>query len=110
VWLFEKFAKLNAFEGNSTIARGLVIVPSLSGLACPHGAWMGLESDTSKRDLMQAVLEGITFRMAEVIAAIDQLQPISEPIPITGGLSANAYFRHFFVVCHGARRCCVKPT
>jgi hypothetical protein len=28
VWLFEKFTKLNAFEGKSAIARGLVIVPS----------------------------------------------------------------------------------
>jgi glycerol kinase len=71
---------------------------------------MGLELETSKRDLIQAVLEGIAFRRTEVIAAMDQIQPISETIPITGGLSANAYFRHFFVVCHGARRCCVKPT
>ncbi len=50
---------------------------------------MGLELDTSKRDLIQAVLEGIAFRRTEVIAAMDQIQPISETIPITGGLSAN---------------------
>jgi glycerol kinase len=56
---------------------------------------MGLELETSKRDLIQAVLEGIAFRRTEVIAAMDQIQPISETIPITGGLSANAYFRQF---------------
>jgi hypothetical protein len=37
------FTKLNALEGKSAIARGLVFVPSFSGLAWPHGAWMGLD-------------------------------------------------------------------
>jgi glycerol kinase len=64
------FTKLNALEGKSAIARGLVFVPSFTGLAWPHGAWMGLGLDTSKRDLIQAVLEGITFPKAEVIAAM----------------------------------------
>lgn len=99
--LFENFTDIGAFEGESAIARGLAFVPSLSGLACPHwdrsarGAWMGLELDTSKADMMQAVLEGIAFRMAEVVATMDQIQPISGSISIDGGLSANPYFCQF---------------
>ena len=44
----KNFTKLNAFEDKSAIARGLVIVPSLSGLACPHRAWTGLGADQAE--------------------------------------------------------------
>jgi glycerol kinase len=96
--LFQDFEEINSFAAPSAAARGLVFVPALSGLACPHwdrearGAWMGLALDTSKSDMMQAVLEGIAYRMAQVISAMDQLQPVNSIISVDGGLSANPYF------------------
>ncbi|MEP2027709.1 MAG: FGGY family carbohydrate kinase [Paracoccaceae bacterium] len=99
--LFGQFSDINAFERENTIAQGLAFVPSLAGLACPHwnrnarGAWMGLNLDTDKADMMQAILEGIAFRMAEVVAAMNQLQPVNGTISIDGGLSANPYFCQF---------------
>ena len=50
--LFESFAQINQFSKSSAIERGLVFVPALSGLACPHwdrkaaGLWIGLSLDT----------------------------------------------------------------
>lgn len=99
--LFNDFSEISGFDGPSAISCGLVFVPALAGLACPHwdrgarGAWMGLELDADKQGLMQAVLEGIAFRMAEVIAAMDKIQPVGPTISIDGGLSANPYFGQF---------------
>jgi glycerol kinase len=63
--LFKEFAEINAFVGRrSAISRGLLFVPALAGLACPHwdrrarGAWLGMSLDTDPTDLMQALLEG----------------------------------------------------
>ena len=99
--LFADFAEIDDFTAPPAIGRGLVFVPALAGLACPHwdrrarGAWMGLSLDTGPRDMMQAVLEGVAFRTAQVIAAIARHQPVGAPIPIDGGMTANRYFCQF---------------
>ncbi len=99
--LFNDFATINAFDRPPAIQRGLAFVPALAGLACPHwdraarGAWMGLGLDTTGRDMAQAVLEGVAFRMAEVCAAMDAAQPLDKTISIDGGLSVNPYFGQF---------------
>ena len=98
--LFQDFAEIDAFDG-SAIARGLVFVPALSGLGCPYwdrsaaGLWLGMGLETSKRDLVQSVLEGVALRAAQVIAAMNALQPIAPKLSIDGGLANNGYFRSF---------------
>lgn len=103
--LFESFKEINQFSPQNdthyAIERGLVFVPALSGLACPHwdrnaaGLWIGLSLDTTKVDMMQSILEGIAFRATEVIEAIENSIPIGQQISIDGGLSANPYFCQF---------------
>jgi glycerol kinase len=44
---------------------------------------------------MKAILEGIAFRAAEVIAAMSELVPAEGPLSIDGGLSRNGYFTQF---------------
>ena len=44
---------------------------------------------------MQSVLEGIAFRAAEVITAMNEFTPITKTISIDGGLSTNPYFCQF---------------
>jgi glycerol kinase len=96
--LFGAVGELNDLPDSPAIARGLAFVPALAGLACPHwnrrarGAWLGLDLATGPRDLAQAVLEGIAFRMAEVVEAMDRAVPIRGPVSIDGGLSANPWF------------------
>jgi glycerol kinase len=51
--------------------------------------------DTERTDLMQAMIEGIAFRSASVIIAMDKVAPIGTRISIDGGMSVNPYFRQF---------------
>jgi glycerol kinase len=99
--LFAEWDEIAGFDRPPAISRGLAFVPALAGLACPHwdraakGAWMGMTLDTGPRDLVQAVLEGVAFRTAEVVAAMDAVSPISAPISIDGGMTRNAWFCQF---------------
>ncbi|NCO85420.1 MAG: glycerol kinase [Rhodobacterales bacterium] len=98
--LFDDWAQIDTFAAPPAISRGLVFVPALAGLACPHwdraarGAWLGMGLDTSRADLMQALLEGVALRMAEVMAAMPPA-PAAPPVAIDGGMTANAYFCQF---------------
>lgn len=99
--LFSDFPEIDRFERPSAIGRGLVFVPALAGLASPHwdraarGAWLGLALDTDSKDLMQALLEGVALRTAEVVAAMTEYSPVAEPLSIDGGMTANRYFTQF---------------
>ena len=99
--LFESYDEINRFETQAAIERDLVFVPALSGLACPHwdrtaaGLWLGMSLDTNRRDLAQALLEGVALRAAEVIRAMDGFASIGERLSIDGGVSANPYFCQF---------------
>jgi glycerol kinase len=98
--LFREWAEIADF-GEPAIARGLAFVPALAGLACPHwdrrarGAWMGMGLDTGPRDLVQAVLEGVAFRTAEVVAAMEAVLPIGAPVSVDGGMTKNWWFCEF---------------
>jgi glycerol kinase len=99
--LFNDYEEINSFKSESALSRGLVFVPALSGLACPHwdraasGLWLGMGLHTTKQDMMQAVLEGIALRAQEVVRAMDRLSEKGSFISIDGGLSANPYFGQF---------------
>jgi glycerol kinase len=99
--LFDDYREINQFERVAAIDRDLVFVPALSGLACPHwdrnaaGLWIGMSLETDRRDLVQALLEGVALRAAEVIRAMGQFATISERISIDGGVSVNPYFCQF---------------
>ncbi|GIX13302.1 MAG: hypothetical protein KatS3mg118_1261 [Paracoccaceae bacterium] len=105
--LFDSFAEIDGFDRPPAIARGVVFVPALAGLACPHwdrrarGAWLGLGLADDRRDLMQAVLEGIALRTAEVVGAMDAITPVSACIPIDGGMTRNRWFCQFLADCLG---------
>ena len=107
--LFADFSEIDTFDGTSAIARGLAFVPALSGLGCPYwdrsaaGLWLGLGLETTKRDMVQSVLEGVAMRAAQVIEAMNGLQPISPKLSIDGGLANNAYFRQFLAQALGRR-------
>ncbi len=99
--LFTDYAEIDSFEAQSAISRDLAFVPALSGLGCPYwdrsaaGMWLGLGLDTTKSDMMQALLEGVALRAGEVIDAMSRLAPIGSRISIDGGLAKNSYFGSF---------------
>ena len=112
--LFESFDELNAFEAPPAILRKMAFVPALSGLACPHwdrsaaALWVGMDAGTTKRDLAQALLEGIALRTAEVVAAMHALVPIAGRISVDGGLTRSAYFVQF--LANALQREILLPT
>lgn len=101
IGLFTDFTDINQFDAPSAISRHLVFVPALTGLGCPYwdgsaaGLWLGMALDTSAKDLVQAILEGIALRTAEVVDAIAGEITLSNEISIDGGMSANPYFCQF---------------
>jgi len=105
--LFSDWSDIAGFDREPAISRGVSFVPALSGLACPHwdrrakGAWMGMGLDTGPFDLVQAVLEGIAFRTAEVVRSMDAITPVTSPVSIDGGLTRNGWFCRFLADCLG---------
>lgn len=99
--LFAEFAEIERFDATSAVERGIVFVPALSGLACPYwdrsaaGLWLGMGLDTSAKDLVQAVLEGVALRSAQAIAAMHARMPLAPSVSIDGGLTRNPYFCEF---------------
>jgi len=113
--LFTSYDQISDFRAEAAIERNIAFVPALSGLGCPHwdrtagGLWIGLSLDTTPLDMMQSLLEGIVFRTAEVVAAMESLIPLSHRISIDGGLTGNPYFCQFLAdVLH--REIIVPPS
>lgn len=106
--LFQDFAEISAFDRPAAIDRSIAFVPALAGLGCPHwnrvarGAWLGLALGDGKADMMQAVLEGIALRTAEVLAAMRALHPFAGAVSVDGGLSRNDYFVQFLAEVAGS--------
>lgn len=92
---------LEWFDTQSAIERGVVFVPALSGLACPHwdrtaaSLFIGMSAATTQADLRQALLEGIALSAADVITAMHAHVPIGGSIAIDGGLARSRYFAQF---------------
>ena len=99
--LFADYAEIDAFAAAPAIGRGLAFVPALSGLSAPYwdrraaGLWLGMGLDTTKADMMQALLEGIALLASTVMAAINKLSPLGPLLSVDGGLSRNRYFTQF---------------
>ena len=74
---------------------------ALSGLACPYwdrsaaGLWLGMGLDTTRLDLVQAVLEGVALRSAQALAAMNERVPLASTVSVDGGLTLNPYFCSF---------------
>ncbi len=98
---------LDGFVGPSALERGIVFVPALAGLGCPHwdraarGCWLGLDLATSAADLRRAVLEGIALRSAELVRALEVRLGGVRRIGIDGGLSRSTFFTRFLAAALG---------
>lgn len=96
--LASDLADFDGFPNRPAIERGLVFLPLFSGLGAPQ--WdrsaapliIGLTPDMTRRDLCQALLEGVAFQTASLLSIIDQNLSLSQPPSIDGGLSACRYF------------------
>lgn len=100
IGLLDDPAELNAFEASPAIDRGLVFVPALAGLGSPQwddsaaGLFIGMTGATTRRDMQQALVEGIALRACEIIAAMRLDAPIPR-ISVDGGVSRSRYLCQF---------------
>ena len=89
------------FSEAPAIGRGLAFVPALSGLACPQwdrstsAGWTGMTTATTRRDLLQSILEGVALQTREVVEALDRRVKLGDVLRVDGGLSASDYFLRF---------------
>ena len=89
-------AELAALDGDRAARTGIFFVPALSGLAFPHwdrsaaGLFIGLDAGTTRETMIKAVLEGIAFRIAEVLDGLG-FAP-GAPVPVDGGLARSPWF------------------
>ncbi|MEQ1956730.1 FGGY family carbohydrate kinase [Mesorhizobium yinganensis] len=90
---------LAGLSGRSAAGRDLFFVPALAGLACPHwdrgaaGLFIGIDTATGREDLIKAVLEGVAFRIAEVVDTLGFAG--GNAISVDGGLTRSTYFMQF---------------
>jgi glycerol kinase len=109
IGLVEDLAEIAAFDAAPAIERGLAFVPALSGLACPHwdrgaaATFIGMAGDTTRRDLQQALVEGIALATAEVVTAIDAEVPVGDTLSVDGGLTRSPYLLETLAAATGRR-------
>ncbi|HSJ87909.1 MAG TPA: glycerol kinase GlpK [Anaerolineales bacterium] len=80
----------------------VVVVPALQGLAAPHwlsdarGAIFGLSRGSLPADIVRATLDGIAFRVYEVVKAMSQDAGQRPPhLKVDGGPSGNRYLMQY---------------
>jgi glycerol kinase len=109
IGLLSDVAELDRLAGEPAVTRKLCFVPALAGLACPHwdrnaaGVWIGLANATGRDDLLKEVLEGIAFRVCEVLDALGTGRAQQGLLSVDGGLTRSRYFVDFFATIANRR-------
>jgi xylulokinase len=109
-WLTQRVFRLEEEKGYDWLleearlsppgANGILYLPYLLGERTPHmddtatGAFLGLQFDHTRSDMVRAVLEGVLFSLLQAKDVIKSLG-ISSPnrLVMTGGASENALWR-----------------
>lgn len=92
-------AELAELGGDSAASRGAFFVPAFAGLAFPYwdrsatGLLIGIDGGTTREVAIKAVLEGVAFRVADVLDGLGFSR--QTPVPVDGGLARSAYFTRF---------------
>lgn len=100
--LIRDAAEIEALAASVPSTEGVTFVPALTGLGAPYwspdstGLFTGITRGTTKAHLARAVLEGIGFQIADLLAAMqsDLGRPL-EGLNVDGGASANDLLMQF---------------
>ena len=86
---------------------GLCFLPYLTGERCPHpdpearGAFIGLTTRHGKKEMTRALLEGITYGMAEQTRIFTEMGLSMKTIRLTGGGAQSAFWRQLQADVYG---------
>ncbi|WP_114764511.1 xylulokinase [Vibrio rhodolitus] len=90
---------LEDVEAHGQFNEKLVFLPYLSGERTPHnnpnakGVFFGMSHETSRADLVLAVLEGVSFAFKDGFAAMDQAELDTDEITLIGGGAKSVFWR-----------------
>ncbi|ANE47428.1 gluconokinase [Paenibacillus swuensis] len=79
-------------------SEGLIFLPFLAGERAPHynadarGAFFGLSLRHGKPHMVRAVLEGVIYRMASVINALEETGGPARELRASGGFARSAFW------------------
>jgi glycerol kinase len=99
--LFSTFRDLRQIQGPSALERGLVFVPAPTGPTRSNpgqgtaSLWIGMGLDTTRLELVQALLEGVALRSAIALKTMDEHVLLADVVSVNGALSLNPYFCEF---------------
>lgn len=88
--------------------EGLTFLPYLTGERCPYadprarGGWIGLTSRHSRGHLVRAVLEGVTFAMAQILDLVRGIGVPVETVRLGGGGARSPLWRGMIAEICGA--------
>ncbi len=90
-------AQASSLEKDNLDTGGVSFLPALQGLGTPHnvfdrfGAFDGLTLGTSKEHIVSAAIEGVAFRVREMVDRIylDSQLPRPDTLRVDGGASGN---------------------
>jgi xylulokinase len=95
----ESVAELLAeVESAESVQSELIFLPYLSGERTPHndpnaqGVFFGMNHDTRRYHLTQAVLEGVGFAFADALDAVHSVTDVPNDISLIGGGARSAYW------------------
>lgn len=125
-WLRDELEIINNSSEIESLAKevedsnGVYFVPALAGLGAPYwdqfarGMIIGITRGVNKRHICRATLEGIAFRIKDIIGVIEQEShsKLTE-MKIDGGASANNLLGQMFadfLDCDIYRPLCVEAT
>ncbi len=80
-------------------ARGLLFMPHLTGERCPYpdpearGAWIGLTARHTRAHLIRAVIEGVTFTMAQILDLVRAAGVEVRSVRLGGGGARSRFWR-----------------
>jgi xylulokinase len=89
-------------------ANGLLFLPYLAGERTPHfdpdarGAFLGLDARHGRAELARAVLEGISFALADAWSVVQQTTAtLPDVVVLAGGGSRSAFWRQLLADVFG---------
>jgi xylulokinase len=78
---------------------GLFFLPYLTGERCPYpdpcarGGWIGITARTLRRDMIRALMEGVTFGMRDALEIIKSMNIPVTQVRAGGGGARSAFWR-----------------
>ncbi len=88
---------------------GLVFLPYLTGERCPYaepgarGGWMGLTSRHGRAHMIRAVIEGVTFSMAQILDLVRSVGVPVSAVRLGGGGAKSALWRQMQADMYGCQ-------